>query len=176
MIVLSFISFILGIIFYYLIGDNNKDLITSNINLLINNKLINYNDIFINNILTTTIVYILGISVVGIIIILPLYLFKVFILSFEFISLIINLKFNNILVISLYLIPNIINIIIYYIICYYAINYSIFLIKNIYFNKGYNMFRISKKYLFIYLISLGFIIISSLLEMFILPRLNLFII
>ena len=176
MFVFSIISFILGIFFYYLIGDNNKELITSNINLLFNNKLVNYSDLFLNNILITSIIYILGISVIGIIIILPIYLFKVFILSFEFTSLIINLKFHNIFVILLYLIPNIINIIIYYIICYYAVSYSIFLIKNIYFNKSYNMFKISKKYLFIYLISLAFIILSSFLEIFILPRLKLFII
>ena len=175
MIFLSIISFILGIFFYYIIGNSYKELITANINLLINNKLFNYNDIIINNVLITSIIYILGISIVGIIIILPVYLFKVFILSFEFISLIVNLKFTNIFVILLYLLPNIINIIIYYIICYYAINYSIFLIKNIFFNKRYNMFKITKKYLLIYLISLCFIIISSFLEMFILPRLKFFI-
>ena len=173
-VLFTIISFILGIIFYSIIGNNSKDIINNNINLLIDNKLIKYKDIFINNIITTSIIYILGISIVGIILILPIYLFKVFILSFEFISLVVNLSLKNFVIIFLYLIPNIINLIIYFIICYYSINYSIFLIKNIFFNKKYNMFQITKKYFFIYLISLILIIISSLIELFVLPRLSYF--
>lgn len=175
MIMLTIISFIVGILFSVLISENNKKVIADNINLLINNKLILPKNIFINNILITTSIYLLGISVIGLIIILPIYFFKVFILSFEMISLITTLKLKNIIAIIIYLLPNIINVIIYFIICYYAINYSIYLIKNLFFNKKYNMYLITRKYLVIFLISLILIILSSSLEIFILPKLKLLI-
>lgn len=174
LILFSVFFFIIGFLFYFFIGDSSKEIITNNINLLINNKLINSKDVIINNILTTSIVFILGISVIGIVIILIIYFFKIFIFSFELISLLINLKLKGIIVILLYLIPNIINIIIYFIICYYASNYSIFLIKNLFFNKKYNMYKITKKYFVIYMMCLLFITISALLELFILPKLYLF--
>lgn len=175
MISLTIVSFIVGILFSILISEDNKKIITENINLLINNKLILPKNIIINNILITTSIYLLGISVVGLIIILPIYFFKVFILSFEMISLITTLKLKNIIAIFIYLLPNIINVIIYFIICYYAINYSIYLIKNLFFNKKYNMYLITRKYLVIFLISLLIIILSSSLEIFILPKLKLLI-
>lgn len=174
LLLFSVLFFILGIIFYSFIGDSSKEIITNNINLLINNKLINSKDVIINNLLTTSIVFILGISVIGFVIILIIYFFKIFIFSFELISLLINLKLKGIIVILLYLIPNIINIIIYFIICYYASNYSIFLIKNLFFNKKYNMYKITKKYFIIYIICLVFIMLSAFLELFILPKLHLF--
>ena len=172
MISLTIISYILGIIFNVLIGENSKEIIKNNINLLVENKLIIPSNIFINNITITIIIYLLGISIIGLLIILPIYLFKVFILSFETISLISTLKLKNILVIIIYLLPNIINTIIYFMICYYAISYSIYLVRNIFFNKKYNMYLITKKYLLIFIISLIFIILSSSLEVFILPKLS----
>lgn len=174
MLVLTVISFIVGILFYCIIDNNNRNIINNNINLLIDNKLIKYKDIVINNCITLSIIYILGISIVGVVLILPIYLFKVFILSFEFISLLVNLSLKNSIIILLYLIPNTINLIIYFIICYYSINYSLYLIKNIFFNKKYNMFFITRKYLFIFIISLFLILISSIIELFILPRLSYF--
>lgn len=175
MIILTIITFILGIMFNTLIGQESKKIISNNIDLLINNKLIIPKNIIINNLIMTIIIYILGISIIGIIIILPIYLFKVFILSFEIISLITNLHIKNILVIIFYILPNIINILIYFIICYYAINYSIYLIKNLFFNKKYNMYLITKKFLIIFIISLVLIVFSSGIEIFLLPKLQLFI-
>lgn len=174
LLLFSVLFSIMGILFYFFIGDSSKEIISNNINLLLNNKLIHSKDILINNILTTSIIFILGISVIGIVIILFIYFFKIFILSFEFISLLINLKFKGIIVIFLYLIPNIINILIYFIICYYASNYSIYLIKNLFFNRKYNMYKITKKFFVIYIICLLFIIGSALLELFILPKLSFF--
>lgn len=175
MLILTIISFLAGIVFNILIDENTKKIIKNNINLLIDNKLIIPSNIFINNIIVTIIIYLLGISVIGLIIILPIYLFKAFILSFETVSLLSTLKLKNILVILLYLLPNTINTIIYFIICYYAITYSLYLIRNIFFNKKYNMYLITKKYLLIFILSLIFIILSSSLEVFILPKLNILI-
>ena len=175
MLAITIVSFIIGILFRVLISEDNKKTITDNINLLIDNKLILPKNIFINNVLVTTSIYLLGISVIGLIIILPIYFFKVFILSFEMISLISTLKLKNIIAIFIYLLPNIINVIIYFVICYYAINYSIYLIKNLFFNKKYNMYLITRKYLVIFIISLVLIILSSSLEIFILPKLKLII-
>ena len=172
MTILSVISFLFGILFNTFLSNSNKKIISENINLLINNKLIIPKNLILTNTLTTLSIWILGISIIGIIIILPIYLFKTFILSFELISLITNLKLKNILIIILYLIPNIINTTIYFIICYYAITYSLYLIRHIFFNKKYNLHLITKKYLLVLLISLVLITISTIIEIIILPHLN----
>lgn len=172
LLILTIISGLIGILFNIFINDEYKEIITKNIVLLINNKLINYKKLLINNISITLIIWVLGISILGIILIIPIYLFKVFILFFEAISLLINLGIKNILLILLYLLPNIINTIVFFIICYYSVTYSIYLIRHIFRNIKYNMYTITKKYLLILIISLGIITISTLLEIFILPRLN----
>ena len=174
MFVFTLISFFVGIIFYQFINDEQKSIICNNIDLLIQNKLIKPKNLLFNNIITMTIIYLIGISVVGIIIILPIYLIRIFVISFELVNMIIYLKITNILLIVLYVLPNILNNIIYFIICYYAINYSLYLIKHLFFNKKYNMYRITKKYLYIYIILLIMIIISSLLELFLLSKLSFF--
>ena len=167
LITLTIISIILGIICNTLLSEDNKILVSKNINLLLDNKLIIPKSLIFNNLITTLIIWLLGISIIGIILIFPIYLFKVFIFSFETISLISNLKLKNILLITVYLIPNLINLFIYFIICYYGITYSYYLIKHIFFNKKYNMYKITKKYIIILGISLVLILLSSILEIFI---------
>ena len=172
---LTILSFILGIFFYVLIDNNTKTIISHNINLLLNNKTIN-NTLITNNIFVSICIFLLGISIIGVVIIIPIFLFKIFIFSFEFISLLVNLGFKNIFLIILYLLPNFLQIISYFFICYYGCCYSIYLIKHLFKNINYNMHSMTKKYFIIFLFSFVLIICSSLIELFIISKLKLFLI
>ena len=90
-----------------------------------------------------------------------------FVFAFEANSLFVILGFKNILLIVVYLLPELINIFIYFIISYYASYFSFYLIKHLFYNSNYNMRKITRRFLYVLLI-----IISSVLEMFILPNLK----
>ena len=123
-----------------------------------------------NNLITSSTIWLLGISIIGIPIVLGIYLFKVLLLSLEIIFFIINIKYTNILFIFIYLIPSILNILLYFILLYYSINYSIILIKVLFLRKDYRLKLITKRYIKIYLFKLISIIISSLIEIMLIPR------
>lgn len=175
LIILSIIIFILGILFNTMIDTNTKKNITKNINKIIlntnkNPSLINFITCVVTNYLFIIIEWLLGISIIGCFITLFLYLYKVFILGFELISLIINLKFNKILIIILYLLPNVFNIIIYFIICLFSLSYSYLLFKIVFLKKEINLQLVMKKYIKILIIALILIFLSSIIEVFIMPK------
>ena len=175
-VLLTITSFISGIFFYAFIDNNTKNVISNNINLLINNKLLKFNNLYLNNICITTLIWLLGISVIGIFIVIPLFLFKVFLFSFEFISLISNLGLKNIFLILLYLFPNFMIVLICFIICFYSGSYSLYLVRHLFKNINYNMSSITKKYIYIYFISIIIVLFSCLLESVIIPNLQFFLI
>lgn len=153
-----------------------KEEITNNIITLKNNiktsKISNIN-IFTktisNNLITSSIIWLLGISIIGIPIILGIYLFKVLLVSLEIIFFIINIKYTNIFFIIIYLLPSILNIGLYFILLYYSINYSIILIKVLFLKKEYKLKLITKRYIKVFLFILIGMIISSLIEILLLP-------
>lgn len=172
MLIMSFISFLFGFFLNLFLDDSYKKIIGDNIELLVNNKLIIPRNIIVNNIALVFSIWCLGISIIGILVIIPLYLFKVFVFAFEANSLFVILGFKNILLIVVYLLPELINIFIYFIISYYASYFSFYLIKHLFYNSNYNMRKITRRFLYVLLLSLLLIIISSVLEMFILPNLK----
>lgn len=176
-IFITVLVFILGILYHSILPNELKEIVKDNTNNIIKNK-INLNEIkniILNNSIYSIIIWILGISIIGSIIVLILFEFKVFIYSFELTSLIINLKLNNILFIIIYLIPKTINIIIYFIITYYSINYSIYLFKYLILKKNYNIKSITNKYIKVLIKSQIILLISLILEIFIVPKLNIII-
>ena len=171
MILLTLISILIGIFFYVYIKKDYYEIISKNIFLLFNNKKINYKKVYINNYINLFIIWLLGISILGIILVLFLYLFKIFTLSFEITSMISILKGKNIIKISLYLLKGTIISSVYFFICYYAILYSLYLIKHLFINKHYDMHYITKKYIVILLFSIIIIFFVSLIEIIILKKL-----
>lgn len=180
---LTLITIIIGIITYAMIDNNiKKDINTNILNLKNNiktNKLITLNIIknkILGNTLLNTFIWLFGVSIIGIPIILILYLSKVYILSLETISLLMNIKNTSILFIIVYLIPNIINLLIMFFLVYYSISYSSILIKLLFLKKEYNIKKITKRYIKILLITTILILISTLIDIFIIPKILKFLI
>ncbi len=169
LILLSFIAIVFGIFFNVLISDSNKEIVSTNINKLLNGNIkVNFYD----HIFEIIFIGIVGISIIGFMFNLIIYLFNLFIVSFEASSLFINIGFSNIFTIILYIFPRLLYCISLFIICLYSISYSICLFRMVFRNKNYNLKNITKKYLKVLGICILIILVSNVLEIIILPRLN----
>lgn len=173
---LTILVFIIGILYPAVVDNNIKEIISKNIINLIssieNNMTIkDFFKLLSSNCTYIILIWILGISIFGIIIVLILYLFKVFIFAFELSSLFINLKLSNIIFIILYMLPNLLYIGIYFILVLFSISYSINLFKMIFLHKNYNIRLITKKYTKVLLVTLLLILLLSIINIFITPKL-----
>ena len=95
-----------------------------------------------------------------------------FIIGFSISSFILTYKIKGCLYAFLYIVPhNIINLIIYTILIYFTINFSLTLIYAIFKKKNINFKIIMNKYVNILFLSLGLILITSIYETFVVPNL-----
>ena len=171
------IGFISGVIFITIISKSDQALVKEYINDYFNNiNKINYLDVFKNTFLESLsfiiIVWLLGMSVIGIPINVFYYFIKSFIIGFSISSFILTYKIKGCLYAFLYIVPhNIINLIIYTILIYFTINFSLTLIYAIFKKKNINFKIIMNKYVNILFLSLGLILITSIYETFVVPNL-----
>ena len=173
---LTILTFLIGILYPAVVDNNTREIISKNITDLISSikNNMSFKDFFkllSSNYTFIIIIWILGISIFGTIIVLILYLFKLFIFGFELSSLIINLKLSNIIFIILYTLPNLLYIAIYFILVLFSISYSITLFKMIFLHKNYTIRIITKKYIKVLLVSLLLILLLSIINIFITPKL-----
>ena len=177
MIFISALIIIIGIICSSIFDDESRQLILSNINNIIDNiknkniyTFSNYIKCFSNNILFYIIIWIFGISIIGLPIVIFLYSTKLFLFTIEFMYLFINIKITGILFNIIYLIPDIINILVLFFITYYSVSYSVVLFRFLFRIRNYSIQKITKKYIKILLLCIIICFISSLIEIFIIPR------
>ena len=147
------IGIISGCLFILFITKEDKQLIHNNLENIIDTitgKKINYLKTFINSISSNLIsligLYILGISIIGIPIIVFFLFLKGFTLGFSFISLVSKYRIKGLLGSVSYLFPHeFIKIIIFILMGYYTINFSIRLFRYLFLKE--NILRILTKYL-----------------------------
>ena len=168
LILFTILSFILGSFFYANLDPTNREVVSDNIHNLLNNHKPSFFSFFINHFFTNTFIWILGVSLIGILIIFLLYCFKVFIFSFELSSFLSVLGIKDLFKIILYFIPDCVFLISTFILCFYSIQFSIYLFQFLFFHKNYSFHSIMNRYICIYGISFIGLIISSILEYFIL--------
>ena len=168
-------SFILGVFFIFFISDDNKVLVKEGIELYFNGlSNLNYTDNFIvgliNNIGLGLIIWLLGISIFGCFIIFIIYFIKGFVVSFSFSSIIYVYGFKGIILSSIYSICYFINLGILFILCYYAISFSIILFKYFFKNKDYNRIIIVKRYFKVFIICCLCIVLNLIIDSYLIPR------
>ncbi len=170
---LAIISLIFGIIFIFLISDDNLIYIKENMssfftNIPNNNKF----DIFINSLLNNYIylflIWLLGISIIGFPIIIMILLFKFFILGFSISSIIYTFKWNGVLKIIVNFFPHqIIYFIILILISFYAVSFCLKLFKSLFLKKIINFKEVMHKYIKILFLCLLITLFISLYESYI---------
>ncbi len=173
---LTCISFLSGIFFHAMLDQSSREVVQNNIINILKNPSFSFGSTFLNYTLFGFILWILGISVIGILILCFLFLLKVFILSFEFCSFFHYLKIKNIIFLLLYFLPDILFLVICFILVYYSIRFSLYLIQFLFFHKNLSFPIIMKRYskillvffFFSFILSAISTLISSLLDYFLL--------
>lgn len=171
------IGIISGIIFIFFISKEDKSLVKQELELLFSNikdNKLNYGNSLINSVSSSlvylSIIWILGVSIIGIPVVIFMLFLKGFVFGFSISSIIANYGFNGAILGFITQIPsNLILLIIYLLMGFYAINFSIRLFQVLFFKKEVNLSFYFKRYNQIALISLGCIVIASLVETFLIP-------
>ncbi len=123
-----------------------------------------------SNGISLLIIWILGISIIGIPFILIHLFFKAFVLSFSFISIIANYHFKGLFLALTYIFPHqVLNLVIWLLLSFYAVGFSIKLIRVLFFKKNISLKEHFKKYTKILFICSIALILTSLLETYLCP-------
>ena len=174
---LFLIGLIAGSIFSTIISKSDQALVKEYIKEFVNkadkNKL-NYLEALKNaslsNGLFIVIVWLLGFSIIGIPIVIFMYFSKAFILGFSLSSFILQYKFKGLLLALIYFFPHhVVNILAYTLILIYSLKISFILINSIIKKKTISFKAIMNRYLIVFAVSIGMVIVASLYECFVVP-------
>ena len=181
LLIITILSILLGILFPAILTTDNKELIKTSITdyfTAIDNNKIEYIKSLItilsNNIFVIISIWLLGISIIGIIIIIIEVFIKGFIVGFSFTSILVTYGIKGILIGIIYTISNILSLLVTFLLSYYAISFSIMIYKTIFKKKNYPKEIIVKRYIKIGLLALLSSIVISLIEVFIIPKVLMF--
>ena len=173
LVIITIISFIIGILFLAILDKTGKKIVYDTIlDYTKNLTTSNTKSIFIcfkNNVLIAIVMWILGISLFGIVFQIFFLISKSFITGFSLASFIYTFKVKGIFIGLIYIIPSVFNLALYFILSFFASNFSIYLFKYLFKNKEYNFKIIMKKYFKILAVVCILLIISSLIEVYVIP-------
>ena len=175
--VIAIVGIIAGSIFMIVLSKNDKETVLNSIkdffDKLINNKF-NFagtlKNSLISNLLFSFIIWVIGISVVGVLIVIFIIFYKSFTLGFTISSIIYTYSIKGSLLALIYVFPHMVmNLLIILYLSSYSIKLSIILIKSILKKDNLNFKAFINNYSKVFLISMLFLIVTSLYESFIAP-------
>ena len=175
--VIAIVGIIAGSIFMIILSKNDKETVLNSIkdffDKLINNKF-NFvgtlKNTLISNFLFSFIIWVIGISVVGLLIVIFIIFYKSFTLGFTISSIIYTYSIKGSLLALIYVFPHMVmNLLIILYLSSYSIKLSIILIKSILKKDNLNFKAFINNYSKVFLISIIFLIVTSLYESFIAP-------
>lgn len=181
LIIILILTLIAGTLYLSILSSENKELVTNSITTFftsLNTKLDTKNILFktlSNNLLTISLVWLLGFSIIGIPLVLLILIFKSFTTFFTFVSIIYTYKYIGIIKALIYIIPYLLNLFMLFILTYYSLNFSIMLFNYLFKNKDYNRSLIIKRYLKLLIISILFMVVTAVIETYVIPTIFKFI-
>lgn len=172
------VAFIIGVLLPSILNEENRKIIETSLNSFFdtikNNQLKTSELLFktlTSNIIIDLILWLLGISIIGIPIVIILLGYKSLSLGFTISSIISTYKLNGVIKALIYIVPNIINLFIFFVISYYSISFSLMLFNYLFRKKEYNKRVIVNRYLKLLVISIIILIFSSVIETYVVPKL-----
>lgn len=170
------ISLIFGMFFITILSSTDKvtlkEYITNFFNSIKQGDVINIFKILINNNLGILITAILAFSVILFPLVIGIIFYKGFTLAFTITSLIYTFKIKGIILAFLYVFPSLIlNLVFYFIMCYYSFKLSLILFNKVINKDTTNINKFLKKYLVILIICVVFVSVLSLYDAYLLPNL-----
>jgi len=178
LITIAVVGLISGICFYFLLSNEDKtnslNIVTNYIQNIKNNDLTNhFTTTFFFNIILLIIMFISGISIVGLFICTLMYFIKNFAVGL-FVTLLTK-STSYFTVPLLYLFPaQIVNITIFTILLYFSLSISLELLYCLIKGRNYNFKNVGKRYLIVFLILIGILLLSTIYEVYILPKILLY--
>lgn len=176
--VICIVAFIIGVLLPSILNEENRKIIQTSLNSFfdtIKNNQLKTNEllfkILTSNIIIDLILWLLGISIIGIPIVIILLSYKSLSLGFTISSIISTYKLNGVIKALIYIVPNIINLFIFFVISYYSISFSLMLFNYLFRKKEYNKRIIVNRYLKLLVISIIILIFSSVIETYVVPKL-----
>lgn len=177
--VLMLMGIIAGSIFTTILNSSDKELVINHLNEFIdniNNNRLDYLFALKNNLITNIsyviLIWLLGISVIGLPIIIIMFFTKCFILGFSVGSILTTFKLKGILVSLVYVFPGqVISLLFLLLLMMYSMSFTFKMIYAILKKKSIDFKLIMNKYFKILLIVLGVIILMSLCDTYLIPRL-----
>lgn len=122
------------------------------------------------NVIYVLVIWLLGISVIGIPVTLFMFFSKAFILGFSISSIIMNYQLKGCLVAFFYIFPHhVINMILYIVLMLYSLTVSLKIIKSMLKKEPFDFRKIVHKYSFILLLSIIGVMITTLMEIYVVP-------
>jgi len=178
LIITGIIAILLGLFFVAILKIADKELIKTTItNFMkqVKTQRLFYQEAMIQSILGNTIkevlLFFLGLSIIGLPIIFIIYLSQAFTLGFSISSILYVYKCKGILLSLIYCTPLIINLLIFLILSYYALLFSKYLFYHLFLKKELSFKKIMKRYIKVFGIGTICLLLSSLIEVFLIPKL-----
>ena len=177
--VLMLMGIIAGSIFTTILNSSDKELVINHLNEFIdniNNNRLDYLFALKNNLITNIsyviLIWLLGISVIGLPIIIIMFFTKCFILGFSVGAVLTTFKLKGILVSLVYVFPGqVISLLFFFLFMMYSMSFTFKMIYAILKKKSIDFKLIMNKYFKILLIVLGVVILMSLYDTYLMPRL-----
>lgn len=177
--VLMLMGIIAGSIFTTILNSSDKELVINHLNEFIdniNNNKLDYLFALKNNLITNIsyviLIWLLGISVIGLPIIIIMFFTKCFILGFSVGAVLTTFKLKGILVSLVYVFPGqVISLLFLLLLMMYSMSFTFKMIYAILKKKSIDFKLIMNKYFKILLIVLSVIILMSLYDTYLMPRL-----
>ena len=176
--VICIVAFIIGVLLPSILNEENRKIIQTSLNSFfdtIKNNQLKTNELLFktltSNIIIDLILWLLGISIIGIPIVIILLGYKSLSLGFTISSIISTYKLNGVIKALIYIVPNIINLFIFFVISYYSISFSLMLFNYLFRKKEYNKRIIVNRSLKLLVISIIILIFSSVIETYVVPKL-----
>lgn len=179
LLVIVIVGIVAGSIFSTIIDSNDKKMVLEYLNSFFNNAKdgkLNYDISIVNTLVFTVgfaiIIWVLGISIIGFFVVIFMLFMKGFIIGFSISSIIANFGFKGILLAVVYVFPHhAINILVFMLLTAYALIISYKLIKSITSKKPLDLKHIMHRYVIVLGISIVFLAVTSLYEVYVVPRL-----
>jgi len=179
LLVIVIVGVVAGSIFSTIIDSSDKTLVLDYLNSFFDNAKdgkLNYDASIMNTLVFTVgfalLMWFLGISIIGFFIVIFMLFMKAFILGFSVSSIIAGFGFKGILLALVYAFPHhIINILIFMLLTAYALIISFKLIKCITSKKPLDLKYIMRRYVIILGVSITLLILTSLYEVYVVPKL-----
>ena len=167
----------MGSLFISVLSDNNQVLVKESIINYFNGiktgdftYLKSLYSILSSNLIMGLFIWIMGISIIGILLVVLLLIYYSFITGFSLVSILYTYGFKGILVSIIYMIPEVINLFVLFVLSYYSISFSILLFNYLFRKKDINRKVVVTRYLKYLIISLGIFIITSFISVFVIPN------